>query len=64
MKQAQPLGQMDQARARFRRALESGERAMEAPQKAQHNFEQAQEEELQAQTDLDKLMQAAPLPVM
>ena len=30
MKQAQPLGQrMDQARARFRRAVESGEKAAE-----------------------------------
>ena len=36
MKQAQPLGQkMDQARARFRRAVESGEKAMQALHKAQ-----------------------------
>ena len=42
MKQAQPLGQkMDQTRARFRRAVESGEKAMQALQKAQENFEQA-----------------------
>ena len=57
MKQAQPLGQkMDQARARFRRAVESGEKAMEALQKAQENFEHAQQV-IQAQTDLE-----APLP--
>ena len=65
MKQAQPLGQkMDQARTRFRRAVESGDMAMEAPHKAQDNFEQAQQEVIQAQTDLDRLMQEAPLPVM
>ena len=57
MKQAQSLGQkMDQARARFRRAVESGEKAMEALQKAQEKFEQAQREVVQAQTDPDKLM--------
>ena len=44
MKQAQPMGQRrDQARARFRRAVESGEKAMQVLQKAQENFEQAQE---------------------
>ena len=65
MKQAQPFGQkMDQARARFRRAVDSGEKAMEALQKAQVNFEQAQQEVMQAQTDLEMLMQEAPLPVM
>ena len=65
MKQAQPMGQrMDQARARFRRAVESGEKAMQALQKAQENFEQAQQEVMQAQTELEKLMQEAPLPVM
>ena len=65
MKQAQPVGQkMDQARARFRDAVESGEKAMEALQKAQANFEQAQQEVMQAQTDLDLLMQEAPLSVM
>ena len=65
MKQAQPLGQkMDQARARFRRAVEWGEKAMKALQKAQENLEQAQQEVVQAQTDLDKLMQEAVLPVM
>ena len=65
MKQAQPLGQkMDQARARFRRAVEWGEKAMKAVQKAQENLEQAQQEVVQAQTDLDKLMQEAVLPVM
>ena len=48
MKQAQPWGQeMDQARARFRRAVESGEKAM--LQKALENFEQAQQEVMQAQ---------------
>ena len=65
MKQAQPLGQkMDQARARFRRAVHSGEKALQALQKAQANFEQAQQEVMQAQTDLEVLMQEAPLPVM
>ena len=55
MKQAQPVEQkMDQARADFV-ALSS---------LAQANFEQAQQEVMQAQTDLDKLMQEAPLPVM
>ena len=45
MKQAQPMGQrMDQARARFRRAVEAGEKAKEAMLKAQANFEQAQQE--------------------
>ena len=53
MKQAQPWGQkIDQARARFRRAVESGEKAMQALQKAQENCEQAQQEGIQAQTDL------------
>ena len=37
---------------------------MQALQKAQENFEQAQQEVMQAQTDLDLLMQEAPLPVM
>ena len=51
MKQAQPMGQkMDQARGRFRRAVESGEKAMQALQKAQEKFEQAQQEVMQAQT--------------
>ena len=64
-KQAQPLVQkMDQARARFHRAVESGEKAMEALQKAQETFEQAQQEVVQGQTDLDLFMQEAPLPVM
>ena len=49
MKQAQPLGQkMDHARARLRRAVESGEKAMQALQKAQENFEQAQQEVMQS----------------
>ena len=65
MRQAQLLGQkVDQARARFRRAVEAGEKAMQALQKAQEDFEQAQQEVMQAQTDLEKLMQEAPLPVM
>ena len=64
MKQAQPLGQkMDQARARLRPAVESGEKAMEALQKAQETFEQAQQEVVQAQMDPDELIQEAPLPV-
>ena len=64
MKQAQPMGQsMDQARARFRRAVEAGEKAQGAMLKAQANFEQAQQEVIRAQMDLDKLMQEAPLPV-
>ena len=57
-KQAQPTGQrMDQARARFRRAVET-------MLKAHANFEQAQQEVVQAQLDLHKLMEEAPLPVM
>ena len=61
MKQAQPLGQkMDQARARLRRAVESGVKAMQLLQKAQANFEQAQQEVMQAQTDLDLLMHRMP----
>ena len=35
---------------------------MEALQKAEETFEQAQQEVVQAQMDLDKLMQEAPLP--
>ena len=43
MKRAQPSGQkMDQARARFRRAVDAGEKAMLTLQKAQESFEQAQ----------------------
>ena len=65
MKHAQLLRQkMDQVRARFRRAVESGEKAMQALQKAQETSEQAQQEVMQAQTDLEMLMQEAPLPVM
>ena len=52
-----------QARARFRRAVESGEKAMQALQKAQANFEPAQQEMMQSQTDLDRIMEEAPLPV-
>ena len=37
---------------------------MEALQKAQENFEQAQQEVMQAQTELEMLMQEAPLPLM
>ena len=36
---------------------------MQALQKAQETFEQAQQEVIQAQLDMDKLMQEAPLPV-
>ena len=65
MKLAQPLGQkMDQAGAPFRRAVESGEKAMQVLQKAQENFEQVQQEVMQAHTDLEMLMQEAPLQVM
>ena len=65
MRQAQPMGQrMDQARARFRRAVHAGEKAQEAMLKAQANFEQAQQEVIKAQSDLHKLMEEAPLPVM
>ena len=54
---------MDQARPRFRRAVDAGEKAQEAMQKAQETFEQAQQQVVH-QTDLDLLMQEAPLPVM
>ena len=64
-KQAQPMGQrMDQARARFLRAVEAGEKAQEAMLEAQASFEQAQQEVVQAQLDLHRLMQEAPLPAM
>ena len=50
MRQGQPMGQrMDQARARFRRAVQAGEKAQEAMLKAQANFEQTQQEIVQAQ---------------
>ena len=53
MRQAQPLGQrIDQARARFRRAVEAREKAMQAMQRTQVTFEQAQQKLLQAQTAL------------
>ena len=53
-KQVQLLGEkMDQAKARFRRAVEAGEEVMQALHKAQENFEQAQQEVMQARTDLD-----------
>ena len=65
MRQAQPMGQRtDQARARFRRVVEAGEKAQDAMLKAQANFEQAQQEMIKAQSDLHKLMQEAPLLVM
>ena len=65
MKQAQPLGQkMDQARARFRRALEACEKAQLAVLKAQEHFEQAKQEVIQAHSDLHNLLQEAPLPAM
>ena len=65
MRQAQPMGQrMDQARERFRGAVEAGEKAQEAMLKAQANFEQAQQEVVQTHMDLHKLMHEASLPVM
>ena len=65
MTQAQPMGQrMDQARARFHRAVDAGEKAQDAMLEVQANFEQAQQEVVQAQLDLHKLMQEAPLPAM
>ena len=48
---------MDEARARFCRAVKSGENAMDTLQKTQETFERAQQEVVKAQTDLDKLMQ-------
>ena len=47
-------------RARFRRAIESGQKTMQALQKAQENFEQAQREVMQARTALE--MQHAGSP--
>ena len=44
--------------------VEAGEKAQDALQKDQANFEQAQQEVVEAQTDLDKLMQEALLPVI
>ena len=65
MRQAQPLGQrIDQARARFRRAVEAREKAMQAMLRTQVTFEQEQQKLLQAHTALEKLMQDAKLPVM
>ena len=64
MKKARPLGQMDQARARFKRALEAGEKALEKVGNAHNIFAAAQEEVLQAQTDLENLMQESPMPVL
>ena len=59
------MGQrMDQSRARFRRAVDAGEKAQDAMLEVQANFEQAQQEVVQAQLDLHKLMQEAPLPAM
>ena len=51
-------------RARFRRAVDAGEKVLEAMLKAQANFEQVQQEVVQAHMDLNKLMQEAPLPEM
>ena len=59
MRQAEPMGErMNQARARFRRAVEAGEKA----QRPRRTSSAA--EVVQAQLDLHKLMQEAPLPVM
>ena len=49
VRQAQSMGQrMDQARARFRQAVDAGEKAQEAMLKVQANFEQAQQEVMKA----------------
>ena len=65
VKLAQPMGQrMDQARARFRRTVEAGEKAVKVLQRAQANLEQAQQDILEAQTDLATLMKEESLPVM
>ena len=54
MKKAWPLGQaMNQARARFKRAVEAGEKALEHVGKAQKIFAAAQEDVILAQTDLE-----------
>ena len=39
-------------------------RCKQALQKAQENFEQAQQEVMHAKTDIEMLVQEAPLPVM
>ena len=59
------MGQrMDEARARFCRAVDAGEKAQEAMLEAQANFEQAQQEVKKARPEMHKLMQEAPLSVM
>ena len=54
---------MGQARARFRRSVENGEKAWEAMHRAQEIFAQAQQEVLHAKLDLEKLMQEASMPI-
>ena len=62
MGQAQPVGQrMDQARARFRRAVEAGEKAQEATLKAHANFVQAEQDVVLAQMDLHKGHAGSPI---
>ena len=60
MKKARPLGQQKQARARFKKAVVAGEKALANVGKAQNIFAAAQEEVLQAQTELENLMQESP----
>ena len=64
MNQAQPLGQkMDQARARFRRAVESGEKAMRAAEGPGELRASAAGGDASPDR-IGVLMQEAPLPVM
>ena len=51
---------MDRARARFRKALMSGEKATETLQEAQAALEEEQQEVVQGQQDVDRLMQEPP----
>ena len=61
MRQAQSQGQRkDQARARFKKVVVTGEKAMETLQKAQQALEQAQQEVVQAYMDLEHLEREAP----
>ena len=65
MRQAQFPGQRkDQARARFKKAVVTGEKAMETLQKAQQAFEQAHQEVVQAYMDLEHLEREASSPVV
>ena len=61
---ARPPGhKMDQVRARFKRAVEAGEKALKNVGKAQKIFAAAQEEVILAQTDLENLTKESPMPV-